>query len=404
MHIRWAVAAASACLVAPLCLPAAPAVAAPTVDPVPSAFDAALRLLLDTSGDDTSTNGLTLVSAQWTRSDGLGAPNAAQTGVFSGMPEGLGMSDGLILTTGTRDAVLPHPEAPATSVKHATASTYPEPWFTLNNNDVPGGNNNISIAHDSVMLTVVAQPEGRALEVDWMLASEEFGSSEPFNDVALILVTSQFAGTPANPIDGNCAFLPGPEGPVPATTLSVDQQASYFRADPTNANSGFAGSTAPQTCRVGVEPGETVTIRFVVWDGGDDGVDTGLLLGADSLRSDPAPPPDLTVTDQTTLRKLRDNGLPATVTCYTACSPKVRVTIPAKLAKTLGIDGTRVGDNVVIGTKQVELAGIGDKTVKVSFADKTLNKLGRAKPDKITMKASLVGVAGTTEPVVVRIR
>ena len=281
----------------------APSPAGATVVSPPTQSTALARVLM---GVDSGVvgNGLTLVSAAMTGTGGTTAVPTQQYGTFSDAPDGLGMDAGVVLTTGNRDALLTggnvldwgdHPQASGQPV--------PADWLAANGGALPTFPAEppfAPVAYDPAMLTLQVVPDGSYLEVDWAMLSEEFSSNAAggANDGALVLVDTTWSGTPANPVDKNCALLPGAEAgqTVPAMVSTIDTASAWFSSDTTNSVSGFAGRVDRHTCRVRVVPGETVTIRFAVFDVQDGTFDSALVLAADSLRSDTPPDAVLTAT------------------------------------------------------------------------------------------------------------
>lgn len=259
-------------------------------------------------------NGVEIKTARMARADGTGIPAAAAYGLFAGAPARLGFTSGVALTTGDVRSVLHAGDTGSTNVRwdvdNGYSSSPPGDWFAANNGafprpaGYPAPDNNL--AHDPTMLQLTLIPDGGYLEIDWIFASEEFElsptdpSNQAANDFALILVDSAYtppAGQPANPADKNCAVIADAGTNYPASVFNIDQSAAYFRSDTVRDLTDLWGSTTRQQCRVRVVPGETVTMRMLVFDvadgftgsTGDPRVDSALLLGANSLRSDTAP-------------------------------------------------------------------------------------------------------------------
>jgi hypothetical protein len=139
------------------------------------------------------------------------------------------------------------------------------------------------------------KPAGGYLELSWLFASEEFGAYDgKFNDMALVLADTGWSGSPANPADKNCAWIdPGNGTRYPATVAVIHDALLPIRSDADANLTSLWGSTDPRICRIHVVPGETVTLRLVVFDVSDGNNDSALLLGAGTLRSDLPPTPAL---------------------------------------------------------------------------------------------------------------
>lgn len=215
------------------------------------------------------------------------------------------------------------------------SSPVPADWLAANNNNFPnapgcpepqGG----TTAHDPVMLKVRVRVPTNAKSFN---VSTNFFSSEypewvcsAFNDFFLALLDSSFvpgAGQVGNPADKNLAFYKAPNNSVYPVGVNLatgntglfsqcqtsptgcgsgavagnntcastaqligtgfddPNLAAQFPADPAycNANAKFAGGgTGWLTTSGNVKPGETIELRFVVWDTGDGWYDSVALI------------------------------------------------------------------------------------------------------------------------------
>jgi len=229
--------------------------------------------------------------------------------------------------------------APQASVANGTSSGVPSDWLTANGNNFPNAPNcpdpnGGTTANDPIMLKVRVRVPTNAFSFS---VASDFYSSEypewvcsPFNDFFLTLLDSTFMpgiGQAANPADNNLAFYHAPPaggslypigvnlafgntglfrqckngttgcggGATPGTTSSCQSTAqlagtgfdvanpsppSAFPGDPgycgTNNLSG--GATGWLSTSGNVVPGETIELRFVIWDTGDGYYDSTVLL------------------------------------------------------------------------------------------------------------------------------
>ena len=218
-----------------------------------------------------------------------------------------------------------------------TTSPVPADWLAANNNNFPnapgcpdpqGG----TTAHDPVMLKVRVRVPTNAKSFN---VSSYFYSSEypewvcsAFNDFFLTLLDSQFVPGPGespNPADKNLAFYDPPPvggsvypvgvnlafgntglfnqckngptgcggGAVPGNTNScvattgltgtgfdIANPPSQFAGDPgwCGTSNLAGGGTGWLTTSGNVKPGETIEVRFVIWDTGDQWYDSVVLL------------------------------------------------------------------------------------------------------------------------------
>jgi hypothetical protein len=217
-----------------------------------------------------------------------------------------------------------------------TTSAVPADWLAANNNNFPnapgcpdpqGG----TTANDPVMLKlrVRVPTNAKSFTVSTYFFSSEYPEwvCSAFNDFFLTLLDSQFSpgtGEQPNPADKNLAFYdPSPAGPpfypvgvnlafgntglfqqcksgptgcgggsVPGnntcagtneltgTGFDVANPPSQFAADPgwCGASNFAGGGTGWLTTSGNVDPGETMEMRFVIWDTGDPWYDSVVLL------------------------------------------------------------------------------------------------------------------------------
>jgi len=285
-----------------LCL-ALPAAAGATTVTAPSTPLDLGRNLTGAPPGSLAGNGIELISASLTLADGSGAPPADAYALFSGAPAALGFTSGVALTTGHRNSILTASDPGSTSSvwsdQNGTSSPPPADWFTANGNAFPKPPGRPEpkglLAHDPTMLTLTFRTTGSKVDLRWIFASEEFevlASPDPStaaNDLGIVLADSAYSGTPANPADKNCAYVAGDNGErYPATTY-VLHDSGLVRSDPSRALTSLWGLTDAHTCSFFVVPGETVTLRMVVFELNDGYFDSALLLGAGSLNADTPP-------------------------------------------------------------------------------------------------------------------
>jgi putative metal-binding protein len=209
----------------------------------------------------------------------------------------------------------------------ATSSAAPADWLALNGGAFPNAPGcpvaSSTTANDPVMLKVrVRVPtNARSFSVSSFFYSAEYPEwvCSAFNDVFVTLLDSTFVpgnGETGNPIDKNIAFYSAPGGfvyPVgvnlaygntglfaqcvngstgcasgsnPAGTVTTCVGTNLLAgtgfdlADAGNcdAQSLLGGGTGWLTMSGNVAPGETIDVRFAIWDTGDHGYDSLVLL------------------------------------------------------------------------------------------------------------------------------
>lgn len=234
--------------------------------------------------------GLELVSAAVVKSDGTGAPDQSTRGTFVGAPAALGTTSGtgVVLTTGSATAMhvagdAGYQSAPF-SVDGSATAALPADWAAWNGNE-------LDPAQDSAMLRLVVRPSGPTVSVRYAFASEEF-ATDPLpgsnDDLGLILADTTATST-SNPVDKNCARVPGVSTPHWMGVRGLRAGPESLRIDETSALTSFAGVSLFQTCTFEVVPGESLTLRFAVMETADSTFDSALILDGGSLMSD-APP------------------------------------------------------------------------------------------------------------------
>lgn len=225
--------------------------------------------------------------------------------LFSAAPDALGLTSGIVLTTGSANAMLtasdPGYQAAIWSDADNEDSSPPADYLQAHGGTFPNSpgspNPADAVAYDSSMLEFELVPAGTKLRLSWIFATEEWSHPQwdpavgvPYNDQAVVLVDS--TSQAGNPTDRNCATVPGDgAGTVlPATVNTIGLNATgIVRTDSAGELTSFNGLTTVQTCEFHVVPHETITVRIGVWDVSDGESDSALILGSGSLSSDAVP-------------------------------------------------------------------------------------------------------------------
>ena len=220
---------------------------------------------------------------------------------------------------------------------NGTSSAFPADWLAAHGGTLPnapgcpapGGS---GIANDPVMLTLTIRvpTNARSFTLDTNFFSSEFPeyTCSPFNDFFVVLLDSQYAGSPANPSDKNLAFYapPGstqryPVGVNLATNNTglftqcrnghiscrqVANQPTITTCKGTNelAGTGFdtpdpgwcddnslqGGGTGWLRTSGNVVPGEIIKLRIAIWDTSDHLLDSIAAVDAFTWSVDLAQP------------------------------------------------------------------------------------------------------------------
>ncbi len=190
-----------------------------------------------------------------------GSPGAE--GIFSGFDPALGITDGVVLSTGSAAAV----QGPNTSGSTSTA------WNTPGTPSVPGD------THDAAVLSFDFVPSTSQIALSYVFGSEEYPEyvGQNVNDGFAILVN----GT-------NCAVLPD------GTRMSVDNvndhtNAQYYVDGTGSQITQMDGYSKPLDCVAAVNPGVTNHLEFAIADVGDTAYDSWLLVASHSIAPNTTP-------------------------------------------------------------------------------------------------------------------
>jgi hypothetical protein len=274
-----------------------------------------------------------VISAALLRADGTSSPATSSSSIRPGFGTSVFPQGGVslaVLSTGS--AAAPGNTNPSyvsfqPGQNAGTSSPAPADWLTANGGtflNAPGcPAAPDTTANDPVMLKVrVRVPtNARSFSVATFFFSAEYPEwvCSPYNDVFLALLDSTFVpgvGEAYNPVDENIAFFTAPGGaiyPVGAnlaygntglfqqcvngptgcasggnpsgttsTCISTSQLAGtgFDTPDPGNCNAQglLGGGTGWLVTSGNVAPGETIEVRFVIWDTADHLLDSLVLL------------------------------------------------------------------------------------------------------------------------------
>jgi len=207
-----------------------------------------------------------------------GGPNSM--GTFNGSSSNIGISSGVILTTGS----ISGPDGP------------------VGPNDLPNAGIDNGSGGDAQLGALIPGnpstfnatwiefqfiPQGDSINFKYVFASEEYPEyvGSEFNDVfAFFLTGPNPAG--GNYVDKNLAIVPG-TGSTPVAINTVnDQTNSAYYVDNSSGNTvQYDGFTRPLIAMASVVPCETYTIRIAITDVGDAIYDSGVFLEAHSFQS-----------------------------------------------------------------------------------------------------------------------
>jgi hypothetical protein len=280
-----------------------------------------------------------VISASLTLANGAGVPNALSRSIRAKFGNNISPKKGssfAVLSTGNAadsNDTLPPYAAFQGGQDMGKTSTVPADWYAANGNKLPNAPGCPAPAStqavDPVMLNIRIRVPTNAKSFSF---SSYFLSSEypewvcsPYNDFFVTLLNSGFKGTPANPADKNLAFYdPAPSGPpfypvgvnlafgntglfrackngttgcasgsvmgtintctgtseLTGTGMDLLQPGPKFGGDPgyCGSNNLLGGGTSYLSSAGNVVPGETIDVRFAIWDTSDAWYDSVVLL------------------------------------------------------------------------------------------------------------------------------
>ncbi len=210
-------------------------------------------------------------------------------GQFNGSQSNIGISEGIILSTGT---VLDNvggaqKNGPVGPNNKAGATTN---WGLPGDTDL---NNLIGeTTFDAAILEFDFIPQGDTVEFSYVFASEEYPEFVfSFNDVFAFFISG-----PGISGVQNLALVPGTSNPVSINEINASTNSSLFVAngDGTSAPqitdnkvTNFDGFTVPLTAVSKVTPCQTYHLKMAIADVVDGSFDSGVFLKGGSLSSDP---------------------------------------------------------------------------------------------------------------------
>jgi hypothetical protein len=221
---------------------------------------------------------------------GVSASNVVYTGdtnaigsFTGGNSTNLGMTDGIILTTGVVNGYYP-----------ISDSAF---YLANNSNNQPGDTLLDSLVayhtYDASVLEFDLIPVGNVLEFQYVFASEEYPEwvGSPYNDVFGFYLSGQ------NPAGGsytkmNIALIPGSNVPVCVNNINNGSgnmgpcsNCVYYVNNVNGISIIFDGFSTVLIAQASVIPGTTYHLKMAIADVGDGVFDSGIFLKAQSMKS-----------------------------------------------------------------------------------------------------------------------
>jgi len=269
------------------------------------------------------------------------AANTDQYGLFSFLGTGLGLSSGVILSTGDiNDAVGPN-------IDNGTSTGY----------NGAGDPDLTALAgfgtEDAVVLEFEFEVQGDELEFNFVFLSEEYNEyvNTGFNDVFAFYISG-----PGIVGQENLAVVPGTTTPVTINTINNGSFWQFYNDNelPGNANvdvefDGF--TTKMKARRTNLTPCGVYKLSLRIADGSDDALDSGVLLQENSLVSNSIAVNSSTVSADTTAL---EGCYPATFTFNLGATATADLNIPIRLGGTAlnGVDYVHIDSIITIPAGQ----------------------------------------------------
>lgn len=210
---------------------------------------------------------------------------AGGAGTYSnGSSTSLGMSSGIVLTSGLIDSI-------------GSSASY----FLSNMMSAPGDAALDSIStfptYDACVLEFDVTVAGPVLVMDYVFASEEYPEfvCTGFNDAFAFMISGPTPGG-GNYQNQNIALVPNSITPVSINTINgggaglggtncITTNNLYYVDNSLDTTIAFDGFTVPMTATIATIPGQTYHMRYAVSDASDGIFDTGVFLEGGSLKS-----------------------------------------------------------------------------------------------------------------------
>ncbi|NPA67671.1 MAG: T9SS type A sorting domain-containing protein [Chlorobi bacterium] len=193
-----------------------------------------------------------------------------QSGKFTFVGDELGVNSGVILSTGSIfDAPGPNSSIHTSTQLGGYGDDYLDDTYGFD-------------TYDAVILEFDFTVQSDEIEFNYVFLSEEYNEAVggSYNDVFAFTIQG-----PGITGEKNLAVIPGTTTPITINTVNNDEHWQFYN-DNTNGNTNieFDGYTTLMTAKAeGLQPCETYHMRLVIADGGDESMDSGVLLQESSL-------------------------------------------------------------------------------------------------------------------------
>ncbi len=203
-------------------------------------------------------------------------------GTFDGSSSNIGISEGVILTTGTISGNLNGPIGP-NNASNAGLDNGSGGYGLLSNIVFPTSTFNATVLEFTFI------PQGDSINFKYVFGSEEYKEyvGSDFNDVFGFFLSGPNPSGPAY-VDRNIALVPGSSTPVAINNVNHITNTGYYFDNESPSPGGtvqYDGFTRPLIAMAAVIPCSTYTIKIAIADVGDPIYDSGVFLEARSFSS-----------------------------------------------------------------------------------------------------------------------
>lgn len=202
--------------------------------------------------------------------------NAEARGYFDGTNSNIGLSNGIIISTG-RVADAPGPNGTPISDIGTEFNGVGDPALTAISGSPLG-------TYDAAFLEFDFVPSSDTVQFNYVFASNEYmlyvGTG--VNDVFAFLISG-----PGIVGEQNVALIPGTTTPVAIDNVNLNTNAQYYvdNENPPGSTVEYNGFTQVFTATAILTPCESYHIRLAIADGGDESFDSAVFLEAGSFAS-----------------------------------------------------------------------------------------------------------------------
>lgn len=212
------------------------------------------------------------------------ASSTIQIGYFEGTNSNLGLSSGIVMSTGNVADIQPG----ATGIGSPTGGSNADLLTVANS--VPGqiGQSfSVSSTNDAAILEFDFVPSSDTIKFRYVFGSDEYLAwvNSSFNDVFAFFISGPGITGPYSGNSKNIAVVPGTALPITISSVNNVLNSQYYIDNPLGTTVSLNGFTKVFTAKSVVTCGETYHLRIAIADGTDQILDSGVFLEANSLSS-----------------------------------------------------------------------------------------------------------------------